>query len=101
MTDSSLLGFGIEEHEVDAVYNALVGARDGEDLLPRYAFLSSRQVLFDAVAKRLASERAEVAAELYDDLGEGRSYAKVADILGISRPRAQQFIERARSQGNE
>lgn len=96
MTDNSLLGYGVEEHEVDAVYDSLVGDRDGEDLLHRYHYLSSRSALFDAVVKRLADERAHLAAELYDDLGDDRSYAKVADILGTSRARVQQFIERVR-----
>lgn len=90
-------GYEAEDHEVQAVYDALIGDRDGEDLLPRYMHLSSRQSLLDAVIVRLADERAQLAAELYADLGEGRSFAAVADRLGISRARAQQMIERSRT----
>lgn len=90
-------GYEAEDHEIQAVYDTLVGDRDGEDLLPRYIHLSSRQSLLDAVIVRLADERARLAAELYADLGEGRSFASVADRLGVSRARAQQMIERSRS----
>lgn len=92
-----VLGYGVEEQEVEAIYDSLVGDREGEDLLHRYMYLSSRQSLFAAVATRLAGERADLAAELYQEMGEGRSYAKVADALGTSRSRVQQWIERGRA----
>ncbi|WP_040793307.1 sigma factor-like helix-turn-helix DNA-binding protein [Nocardia paucivorans] len=101
MTDNSLLGYEAESHEVDAIYDALVGDRDGEDIPPRYHYLTSRQVLFGAVVKRLADERRRLVVELYDELGDDRSYAKVADILGLSRSRVQQFIEEARGADGE
>lgn len=91
-------GYGVEDHEIQAIYDALVGDRGGEDVLPRYMHLSSRQSLFAAVVDRLACERAALATEVYQSLGEGRSYAKVAEALGVSRSRAQQMIERSRAQ---
>ncbi|MEW1737973.1 hypothetical protein AB0346_18650 [Nocardia beijingensis] len=96
MTDSSLLGYGTEPQEVDLVYDDLIGARDGEDVLHRYFHVSSRQALLLAVSDRLADERALLAAELYDDLGEARSYSRLAAALGCSRSKAQQLIARAR-----
>ncbi len=93
-------GYEAEAHEIQAVWNALVGDRDrGEDPLHRSVHLSSRQALISAVASRIADEQALVADEVYRDIAEqegGTSYAKLASRMGLSRSRAQQLIERAR-----
>lgn len=98
MSDNSIPGFGTEPSEVETVLNALVGERaPGEDSSAWYMHLSARQVLLDAAVKAIADQRALVAAEIYQQLGDDRSYTKVANILGASRPRVQQLIERART----
>lgn len=93
-------GYEAEPHEVQAVWDALVGDREqGEDPLARSAHLSSRQAMIAAVSSRIADEQASIAFEIYQCLAdeEGRtSYAKLAERLGVSRSRAQQLVERAR-----
>jgi DNA-directed RNA polymerase specialized sigma subunit len=97
VNDYSIPGFGTEPQEVKAVLDALVGERDGEDLSAWFIHLSSRQALFDEAVKKIAEQREQLAYELYRQLGTEGTYATVADILNLSRSRAQQLIERARA----
>lgn len=88
-------GYGVEEHEVLAVLAELVGDREGEDPSWWFTHLSGRHALLLAVASRVADMKARTANEIYHDMGEGRSYAKLGAALNLSRSRAQQLVERA------
>ncbi|EWM19798.1 hypothetical protein [Kutzneria sp. 744] len=90
-------GYGVEEHEVLAVLATLVGDRDGEDPSWWFTHLSSRRALLLEVAGRVADMTAHTAAEIYQDMGDNRSYAKLGAALNLSRSRAQQLVERARA----
>jgi hypothetical protein len=100
MAREAVPGYGVEEHEVQAVLDFLVGERDpGVDPLARYAELSSRQTLLAEVGQRIADLRAQIGYDIYRSLGEGRrerSFAWLAELVGTSRSRAQQFVERGR-----
>jgi hypothetical protein len=86
---------GVDEHEVLAVLSELVGDREGEDLSWWFTHLSSRHALLLVVASRVADLKAHLADEIYRNMGENRSYAKLGDALNLSRSRAQQLVERA------
>lgn len=94
-TDNSLLGFGVEPQEVDAVLESLVGERN-EDILAWYGYLSSRQALLQAVVDRIRDMRRSTVLDLYEDMDNG-TFAQVADRLNVSRATAQQMIERGRA----
>ncbi|QWF85615.1 hypothetical protein [Amycolatopsis sp. CA-230715] len=88
-------GYGVEEHEVQAVLAELVGDREGEDPAWWLTHLNSRHALLLAVASRVADLKALAADEIYRSMGEDRSYAKLGATLNLSRSRAQQLVERA------
>lgn len=88
-------GYEAEPSEVDAVWEALVGDREPhEDDMPRWVHLESRAALLAAVATRIADERSRIARSWSE---AGDSYATIAARVGVSRGRAQQFVERGRS----
>jgi hypothetical protein len=62
------------------------------DPLRRYEALTKAQLVYDAISGRLAAERARSVAEMH---GSGLSYAQIAGVLGFTRARAQQLVERA------
>lgn len=90
MTPPDTAGYEAEPTDV-AAETAWLG--EFTDPLERYARASSAQAHHEAVVAALSRERADAALELYRDVG---SYGKVADLIGCSRGRAQQLIERAR-----
>lgn len=89
--------YGVEEHEVHAVLDNLVGVRDDADPAIWYSHLSSSQALLAEVVSRIADQRALAGLEIYESLqGKDKSYQTLADALNISRSKAQQLVERGR-----
>jgi hypothetical protein len=87
-------GYGVEPTEVAAVWEALVGDREpGEDDMARWVHLSSRAALVTELGKRIAAERAQITGGW---AAEGDSYSTIAARIGLSRARAQQFVEQSR-----
>jgi hypothetical protein len=62
------------------------------DPLIRYQALSHAQEVYEAVARRIAAERARAVSEMHDS---GQSYGRIAELIGFTRSRAQQLAERA------
>lgn len=73
----------------NGVLNALL---EEPDPLKRYEALTKAQNLYEALAKRIAAERARAVAEMHTS---GMSYGRIADVIGFTRARAQQLVERA------
>lgn len=90
---SSTLGYEAEPGDVEA---AVADIARTPDLMERYARASAEQAHHDAVSAALADERARVCAEWWDG-GTGLSYARIGDLIGASRSRAQQLVERGRA----
>lgn len=88
-------GYGTDPAEVDAVWAALIGDRDGDDDMAWWVHLSSRAALLAEVARRVADERARLAAAWH---ASGDSFAVIGARVGLTRARAQQLVERGRQQ---
>jgi hypothetical protein len=96
--DPTTLGYKDEPQEVAA---EVAGLLDGwDDPLARYHAATAAQVHHQAVVNALADERARIAAG-WNDPGRGggskMSYQQIADLLGMSRSKAQQLVERGRT----
>ena len=65
--------------------------------LERYHRATAAQTHHEAVAAALTDERSRACAAMWDG-GSGLSYARIADLIGTSRSRAQQLVERGRAQ---
>lgn len=60
--------------------------------LVRYEALTRAQTVFEAMAGRIAEERARAVGEMHSS---GLSYAQIAEAIGFTRSRAQQLVERS------
>lgn len=89
-----MTAYGTEPHEVDAVWQALIGERDMDDAIEWWTHLSSRLALIDEVQRRAHDERARI-AETWHRV-DGDSFAAIAARVGLTRGRAQQLVERGR-----
>ena len=74
---------------VEKVVASLIKERDP---LIRYEALTCAQAVYDAVTVRVAAERARAVADMHD---AGLSYGRIAEVIGFTRARAQQLVERA------
>jgi hypothetical protein len=74
---------------VERVLASLIGEHDP---LTRYDALTRAQTVYEAVAMRVAAERARAVADMHDT---GLSYGRIAEVIGFTRARAQQLVERA------
>ena len=72
--------------------NILAALLQPSDPLTRYHALSRAQSVYEALARRIAAERARAVAEMHD---AGVSYGRIAEEIGFTRARAQQLVERA------
>jgi hypothetical protein len=89
--------YSLEEHDVQAVFDMVVGSRDDDDPEAWYGHLCSGTGLLAEVVSRIADQKALVALEIYESLdGKARSYQSLCEVLGVSRSLAQQLVERAR-----
>lgn len=94
MPDSTTLGYEPEPTDVAAeIENAIGDITDPEE---RYHRATAAQVHHEAVSTALADERARICAEWWDG-GNGLTYAKIGELIGASRSRAQQLVERGRT----
>lgn len=82
----------IEPTAVDAVWAALIGERDADDM-KRWTHLSTCPALLAAVTERVHDERAVLAERWHRN---GDSFATIGTRIGLSRARAQQLVERGR-----
>jgi hypothetical protein len=90
MQQSQPLGIRSSDEEVAAsILSALLGQQDP---LARYDALTRAQGVYEALAKRIAAERARAVAEMH---AAGLSYGRIAETIGFTRARAQQLVERA------
>lgn len=80
------------EGDIDAVWQALIGERDVDDM-PWWIHLSSRSALLSELLRRVSDERARIAARWH---AEGDSFAVIAARVGLTRARVQQLVERGR-----
>lgn len=87
-------GYEVEAHEIDAVWAALIGDRDGDDDMPWWIHLSSRLALLIETGRRIHDERARI-AERWHRVDQD-SFATIAARVGLTRARAQQLVERGR-----
>jgi len=76
----------------DVVESAVASLVLESDPLIRYDALTRAQSVYEAVAVRVASERARAVADM---LTSGLSYGRIAEVIGFTRARAQQLVERA------
>ncbi len=74
---------------VERVVASLIKERDP---WIRYEALTRAQAVYDAVTVRVAAERARAVADMHD---AGLSYGRIAEVIGFTRARAQQLVERA------
>jgi hypothetical protein len=74
---------------VERVVSGLISERDP---LVRYDVLTRAQEMYDAVVMRVAAERARAVADMH---ATGLSYGRIAEVIGFTRARAQQLVERA------
>ncbi|MER7126731.1 hypothetical protein [Micrococcus luteus] len=93
MPDPTTLGYEAEPTDVTAEMDGILA--DITDPLERYHRATAAQAHYDAVSAALAVERARVCADLWDG-GKGLSYDKIGKLIGASRARAQQLVERGR-----
>lgn len=86
-------GYEIEQHEVDALLQGLLGDVLGEpDDLIRYHALTREQALYDAFVSAIKRERGKALAKL----AEGRTRQEVAEMVSLGTPqRVGQLIAAA------
>lgn len=86
-------GYGVEQHEVDALLVNLCGdLLDETDDLVAYHALTREQALYDALVSAIKRERGRRLARL----AEGRTRVEVADLVGLgTRQRVDQLIAAA------
>lgn len=94
MTTPDTLGYEPEPTDVAAEIEGVLG--DITDPMERYHRATAAQVHHEAVSAALADERARVCAAWWDG-GNGLTFAKIGELIGASRSRAQQLVERGRS----
>lgn len=83
----------IQADSVDDVVERVVSGLISEpDPLVRYDVLTRAQEMYDAVVMRVAAERARAVADMH---ATGLSYGRIAEVIGFTRARAQQLVERA------
>ena len=87
-------GYEAEQHEIDAVWDAVVGERDVDDDMEWWTHLSSRLALLAETERRVHDERARI-AEKWSRVDKD-SYATIGERVGLTRARAQQLVERGR-----
>lgn len=92
MTDT--FGYEAEPSDVAAEISGLLD--DITDPLEVYHRATAAQAHHEAVAAALTDERRRACAAMWDN-GNGLSYARIADLIGTSRSRAQQLVERGRA----
>lgn len=95
--DPSTLGYEPDPHEVDAIVDDIL--EDLDDPMHRYVAATAGQVFHQVVAEKLAAVRAGIAADFNvtdEEDGSRLSYAQIAELLGMSRGRAQQLVEKGR-----
>lgn len=78
---------------VEEVVRNIVASWPGAPL-PQYGALSAEAAFHKAVSERLTDTRAAVVARLNSD---GMSYARIAEMTGLTRARVQQLAERGRA----
>ncbi len=66
-----------------------------DDPAARFAALTARAGELAADLERVADERALIAATWH---AGGLSFARIAELAGVTRARAQQLVERGRKQ---
>lgn len=89
-------GFEAEPQDAREVISAEVediAAAWPGDPLPRYTALSARQAHYQAVSEGLAEARAACVYEMHED---GASYARIAELAGLTRARARRAAGRHR-----
>lgn len=94
MTAPDTLGYEPEPTDVAAEIEGVLG--DITDPEERYHRATAAQVHHEAVSAALADERAWVCAAWWDG-GNGLPFAKIGELIGASRSRAQQLVERGRA----
>jgi hypothetical protein len=72
--------------------DALADLLNEPDPLVRYDALTAAQASYEDLAKRIAAERARAVSQMHD---AGLSYGGIAELIGFTRSRAQQLVERA------
>lgn len=83
----------VQANSVDDVVDRVVSGLISEpDPLVRYDVLTRAQQMYDAVVMRVAAERARAVADMH---ATGLSYGRIAEVIGFTRARAQQLVERA------
>lgn len=92
---STIDGYEADPNEADAVLDSFLDEEDRRDPTLLYLRATRLEALFREVLRRVAAERAKAVARLHTDM---RSLARVAEHLGVSRPRAQQLVERGRAE---
>lgn len=93
MSAPDTLGYEPEPTDVAAEIEGVLG--DITDPMERYHRATAAQAHHDAVSAALADERARICAALWDG-GQGQSYAQIGEVIGRSRSKAQQLVERGR-----
>ena len=78
--------------EVDAVWAALIGEREPDDMM-WWTHLSTLPAVLARVTERVHDERAAIAERWHRN---GDSFATIGTRVGLSRARAQQLVERGR-----
>jgi hypothetical protein len=82
----------VQASSVDDVVERVVSGLISEpDPLVRYDVLTRAQEMYDAVVMRVAAERARAVADMH---ATGLSYGRIAEVIGFTRARAQQLVER-------
>jgi hypothetical protein len=87
-------GYEAEPHEVDAVWEALIGEREVDDAIEWWTHLSARLALLDEVERRVHDERARIVERWHRV--DGDSFAIIGARIGLTRARVQQLVERGR-----
>lgn len=87
-------GYEAEPHEVDAVWQALIGERNVDDDMEWWTHLSARLALLAEVERRVHDERARITETWHRVHGD--SFAAIGGRVGLTRARAQQLVERGR-----
>ena len=88
-----------DRDQSEVLYRRLVLRRpDGSDPLAWFAYLEDREALLDAV---LGVVRREKWAMIAEAVAGGMSYRAVADRVGLSLPRVQAFLRKAKRPRDE